>query len=523
MATLKTNLIEPEGATTTLTVGEAGGDLVIGADSLKANTLKNKGGYYKYAAFTTTGANTWTCPTGVTSAEIVTVAGGGGGAGSNHGGQSGGGAGAGGVVHNTSYTVVPAVVYDITVGAGGAGGVNTADGSSGSNSVFNVNAEGSGSTVTAIGGAEGAASGAGQDGGSGGGSGQGNATGGSATQGDSGGGTGYGEDGGGGGSAAYSASGGGAGGVGVTGDTTNNKGGTGGTGLLFSNFTDYGTDSNNVSVIGQAGSTGGYFAGGGSGGSISVAAPGSPNGGGGVGGMDSDGGAGQVNTGGGGAGAGGATADGGLGGSGIVIIRYNDPTPDTLFVSDGSGSVSSVDSGWGGVQTLLSSQTASDSANISFTSGLDSTYKEYVFEYININPATDATEFSFQASIDGGSNYNVTLTSTAFQAFHTEAGTSSLGYNAGEDQAQGTSFQILAGLVGNGADECAAGTLHLFNPSSTTYVKNWYAETQFYRYVDRSNNSFFSGYFNTTSAINAVQFKFSSGNFDGIIKMYGIN
>ena len=211
-----------------------------------------------------------------------------------------------------------------------------------------------------------------------------------------------------------------------------------------------------------------------------------------------------------------------IGADSIKNNVLKDAGANALFTSNGSGVLSGVNAGFGSAQVLLSSQTVTNQASVSFTSGIDTTYKEYVFEYININPATDATEFSFQASIDGGSNYNVTLTSTAFQAFHTEAGTSSFGYNAGEDLKQSTSFQILAGLVGNGADECAAGTLHLFNPSSTTYVKQWYATTNFYRYVDRSNNSFFGGYFNTTSAINAVQFKFSSGNLDGTIKMYGI-
>ncbi len=212
-----------------------------------------------------------------------------------------------------------------------------------------------------------------------------------------------------------------------------------------------------------------------------------------------------------------------IAGAGIKANVLKDAGANAIFTSNGSGVLSGVNAGFGSAQVLIQSQTVTNQATVSFTSDIDSTYKEYVFEYININPATDATEFSFQASIDGGSNYNVTLTSTAFQAFHTEDGTaSSLGYNSGEDQAQGTSFQILAGLVGNGADECAAGTLHLFNPSDTIQVKNWYAETQFYRYVDRSNNSFFAGYFDTTSAINAVQFKFSSGNFDGTIKMYGI-
>ena len=211
-----------------------------------------------------------------------------------------------------------------------------------------------------------------------------------------------------------------------------------------------------------------------------------------------------------------------IAGAGIKANVLKDAGGNAIFTSNGSGTISGLNSGFGSAQPLISSQAVTNQASISFTSGIDSTYKEYVFDYIDCNPVTDATDFSFQVSIDGGSNYNIAVTSTAFQAFNTEGGSKSLGYNAGEDQAQGTSFQILAGMVGNGTDECAAGSLHLFNPSSTTYVKNWFAETQFYRYVDRSNNSFFAGYFNTTTAINAVQFKFSSGNFDGTIKMYGI-
>ena len=151
MTTLKTNAIEPEGATTDLTIGLSGQNVVIGGSGgLKTNVFKDAGGGYKYAAFRDTGASTWTCPSNVTSAEILVVAGGGGGPNENYGGGGGGG----GIVHATAYTVVPAVVYDITVGAGGAIGTNGAD------SVWNVNAEGSGIALTAKGGGYGGGSGA---------------------------------------------------------------------------------------------------------------------------------------------------------------------------------------------------------------------------------------------------------------------------------------------------------------------------------------------------------------------------
>ena len=173
---------------------------------------------------------------------------------------------------------------------------------------------------------------------------------------------------------------------------------------------------------------------------------------------------------------------------------------------------------------LLSTQTASASANISFTTGLDSTYDEYIFKFIDIHPATDGQEFQFNMSSDGGSNYNVTKTTTFFNAFHNEADTSTgLSYNTGQDLAQSTSFQNLSGAIGNGADESGAGYLKLFNPSSTTYVKHFIAEIVNYNSGNEIENKFIAGYGNTTSAINAVRFQMASGNIDdGIIKLYGV-
>jgi hypothetical protein len=160
---------------------------------------------------------------------------------------------------------------------------------------------------------------------------------------------------------------------------------------------------------------------------------------------------------------------------------------------------------------LLSTQTASASANISFTTGLDSTYDEYIFKFINMHPATNGVEFQFNMSTDGGSSYNVAKTTTTFEASQNEAGSSTnLTYQAGDDLAQGTGFQELSDGIGNENDECNAGTLTLFNPSSTTYVKHFIATTNMYNGGDFSVNDFTAGYGNTTSAVNAIQFKMSS-------------
>ena len=178
-----------------------------------------------------------------------------------------------------------------------------------------------------------------------------------------------------------------------------------------------------------------------------------------------------------------------------------------------------------GNMVLLSSQTASASASIEFTTGIDSTYKEYQFWFINIHPATDGASFRFNLSSDGGSNYNVTKTTTAFRAYQNEAGTdTALEYHSSEDLAQSTAVQIIGRSLGNDNDQNLGGTLTLFNPSSTTYVKHFILTTNVTENSDYFNNYYIAGYANTTSVVDAIQFNFSSGNIDdGTILMYGIN
>ena len=173
--------------------------------------------------------------------------------------------------------------------------------------------------------------------------------------------------------------------------------------------------------------------------------------------------------------------------------------------------------------TLISSQTASNSASISFTSGLTSTYKAYKFVFVNAHSRSDSVSFSFQGSTNGGSSYGVTITSTHFDAYHNEADSATgLAYNTDQDLAQSTSFQPFQQNWGSDADQSGSGDLIIFNPSSTTYVKHFISRCNNYHSSDYSIDCFNAGYFNTTSAINAIQFKMSSGNMDGTIYMYGI-
>jgi hypothetical protein len=176
-----------------------------------------------------------------------------------------------------------------------------------------------------------------------------------------------------------------------------------------------------------------------------------------------------------------------------------------------------------GNMVLISSQTASNSASISFTTGINSTYKEYQFYFINIKPATSASNFSFNGSTDSGSNYNVTKTSSAHRAYHNEGDTyTGLDYS-GAGLAQSTSYQNICDGMEALSDSNGSGFLTIFNPSSTTYVKHYISSFNIVEPTPECNVMHVAGYMNTTSAINAIQFKFGSGNIsDGTILMYGI-
>ena len=179
----------------------------------------------------------------------------------------------------------------------------------------------------------------------------------------------------------------------------------------------------------------------------------------------------------------------------------------------------------GGAMNLISTLTASSSATLDFTSGIDSTYNSYLFKFINIHPSAGDRQLVFQGNAAGGSGFNETITSTSFRASHDEGDTATaLEYRGADDQHQGTDFQKLSDTVKTDNDASVSGELTLFNPSSTTFVKHFIAKTNAYNQDVYSMNTFAAGYFNTTSAIDEIQFKMRTGNIDsGVIKLYGIS
>ena len=208
----------------------------------------------------------------------------------------------------------------------------------------------------------------------------------------------------------------------------------------------------------------------------------------------------------------------------VKVNTVKDAGGNTLWVSNGSGVLSSVKAGLGGADKLLATTTVGSAvANISFTSGIDSTYKEYVFKFINIHPATNSTSWTFQVNASGQTGFNETITSNAFAAQHAENDTdAALTFQGGYAQGTGTSYQVINYNTGNQNDASVSGELHLFNPAGGQ-VKQFYGVSNEMLEAAYTVNFYIGGYFDITAAITEIDFKFASGNIDaGTIKMYGI-
>ena len=213
-----------------------------------------------------------------------------------------------------------------------------------------------------------------------------------------------------------------------------------------------------------------------------------------------------------------------------VTVKTNtvkDAGGNTIWTSNGSGTLSSVNSALTGNMIFISSQTASFTSTIDFESGIDSTYDEYVFYFINMHPSAASAEWKFQVNATDGADYNDSLiTSTFFYVAQSEGGTveqSPPGYQTSYDLAQSANFQPMNENVGGDTDESLAGELHLFTPSNTTYMKQFYTIVHSYRSDNYAHTGYVAGYVNDTTAIDEIRFKMASGTIEsGTIAMYGI-
>ena len=179
------------------------------------------------------------------------------------------------------------------------------------------------------------------------------------------------------------------------------------------------------------------------------------------------------------------------------------------------------------ILTLIKTLTADGDSSLTFEHGtasvvLDSTYAEYMFVFTDIGPATDTVRFEVQ--FKDASDNDLTKTTSTFMPQHSEDdGTAEVNYNTGTDLAQQTiAAPLTETSIGNGSDESMAGIMHLFVPASTTYVKHFYSQTHLYERRDRAQSLFVGGYVNSTAAVTQAIFSVSSGNFDGVIQLYGV-
>jgi len=218
-----------------------------------------------------------------------------------------------------------------------------------------------------------------------------------------------------------------------------------------------------------------------------------------------------------------------ISGDSLSLNTFKDSGGNTLFTSNGSGTVSSVNSalrGYGPI--LISSQTDTNSSGIAFTSGIDSTYDKYMFVFPYIHCDTNTHLFQFQVNASGQTGYNETITSTFFDADHREDGAGgSVQYNTGKDQAQGTAYQTITSENDSTAASISSGILYLYSPSNTTYVTHFHSRIATRTLLGGNSNQLIydchcAGYINTTAAITEINFKSEAGTFDAKIKMYGI-
>ena len=201
----------------------------------------------------------------------------------------------------------------------------------------------------------------------------------------------------------------------------------------------------------------------------------------------------------------------------MALVKYNNNSISAITAAAGIAS--------GGLNLITTNTISSGVSSSSFTSNINSTYDTYMFKFFNIHPSASAGDFQFNGSTDSGSNYNITKTTTTFEAGHSEGDSFALvQYNTATDLAQSTGYAELATDLGSSNDHGVSGTLYLFSPSNTTFVKHFIGILNHTHSSNASYNEFMGGYFNTTSAIDAIDFKMSTGNIDsGVIKMYGLS
>jgi len=213
----------------------------------------------------------------------------------------------------------------------------------------------------------------------------------------------------------------------------------------------------------------------------------------------------------------------------VVLDGLNWPTADgsanQVIETDGSGNLSFSDHFDGGDQVLLTTATASSDATIEFTSGLDSTYKRYVVEIIDVAPASDNKELRMRVSTDGGSTWKSGSSDYTGIVIYVNTTGSGIGGESDTTRRLRLSRWVFFnqhGLSNSSADSYSA-TLQLNNPASSSVEQTFYWAGRYRQASNKLCAIDGAGRYNASSAIDGLQFYMSSGNISsGTFKLYGM-
>ena len=204
--------------------------------------------------------------------------------------------------------------------------------------------------------------------------------------------------------------------------------------------------------------------------------------------------------------------------TGQTALATSPADTDEFLISD-AGVLKRLDASLigGGTHVLLATtNVTSGVSQVDFTSGIDSTYKNYMISFTDVHPATDSVQLQMRISI---SSTFKTDTSYIYGGIGRESDAGVISFS----DSTGSGFKLNHNL-GNASNESSSGNVILHNPSGTTFSKMFQADATGISAGGRGNKTIVGGFYNSTSAVDGVRFYMSSGNIDlGTFKLYGIN
>jgi hypothetical protein len=203
--------------------------------------------------------------------------------------------------------------------------------------------------------------------------------------------------------------------------------------------------------------------------------------------------------------------------SGSTELASEPADTDEFLVSD-AGVLKRIDysliKGGGSHVLLATTNVTSGVAQVDFTSGIDSTYKNYMITFTKVHPATAGQKLVMRISHSG------TFQTSNNYIFAGSGSANGTAINVGDG---GTDRFTIVENIGAGGDQCANGEIILCDPSGTGFGQQFYSNSISQSSTSQARREIFGGFYNSGTAIDGVRFYMSSGNIDsGTFKLYGI-